>query len=182
VHITNSLNLAPLIKHFVGLGINPGGNDIALQTRLLNNNFVPWYDLIDFTNFQWAAGANQDYIDALKEGSFDGLATIFFGSLFYSFESSALGYVCINPELQVITDQARTVALAKDDFLQIVNSTIRILGDKYKHNKVEDSSPFNFTQYNDFPGQVKKYIRAVETRYSKNQNEIGDAVFNTLST
>ena len=182
VHITNSLNLAPLIKHFVGLGINPGGNDIALQTRLLNNNFVPWYDLIDFTNFQWAAGANQDYIDALKEGSFDGLATIFFGSLFYSFESSALGYVCINPELQVITDQARTVALAKDDFLQIVNSTIRILGDKYKHNKVEDASPFNFTQYNDFPGQVKKYIRAVETRYSKNQNEIGDAVFNTLST
>lgn len=181
VHITNSLNLAPLIKHFVGLGINPGGNDIALQTRLLNNNFVPWYDLIDFTNFQWAAGANQDYIDALKEGSFDGLATIFFGSLFYSFESSALGYVCINPELQVITDQARTVALAKDDFLQIVNSTIRILGDKYKHNKVEDASPFNFTQYNDFPGQVKKYIRAVETRYSKNQNEIGDAVFNTLS-
>ncbi|BDQ12122.1 DEAD/DEAH box helicase [Sediminibacterium sp. TEGAF015] len=182
VHITNSLNLAPLIKHFVGLGINPGGNDIALQTRLLNNNFVPWYDLIDFTNFQWAAGANQDYIDALKEGSFDGLATIFFGSLFYSFESSALGYVCINPELQVITDQARTVALAKDDFLQIVNSSIRILGDKYKHNKVEDASPFNFTQYNDFPGQVKKYIRAVETRYSKNQNEIGDAVFNTLST
>ena len=182
VHITNSLNLAPLIKHFVGLGINPGGNDISLQTRLLNNNFVPWYDLIDFTNFQWAAGANQDYIDALKEGSFDGLATMFFGSLFYSFESSALGYVCINPELQVITDQARTVALAKDDFLQIVNSTIRILGDKYKHNKVEDASPFNFTQYNDFPGQVKKYIRAVETRYSKNQNEIGDAVFNTLST
>lgn len=182
VHITNSLNLAPLIKHFVGLGINPGGNDISLQTRLLNNNFVPWYDLIDFTNFQWAAGANQDYIDALKEGSFDGLATIFFGSLFYSFESSALGYVCINPELQVITEQAKTVVLAKDDFLQIVNSTIRILGDKYKHNKVEDASPFNFTQYNDFPGQVKKYIRAVETRYSKNQNEIGDAVFNTLST
>jgi DEAD/DEAH box helicase domain-containing protein len=182
VHITNSLNLAPLIKHFVGLGINPGGNNISLQTRLLNNNFVPWYDLIDFTNFQWADGANQDYIDALKEGSFDGLATMFFGSLFYSFESSALGYVCINPELQVITDQARTIALAKDDFLQIINSTIRILGDKYKHNKVEDASPFNFTQYNDFPGQVKKYIRAVETRYSKNQNEIGNAVFNTLST
>lgn len=182
VHITNSLNLAPLIKHFVGLGINPGGNDISLQTRLLNNNFVPWYDLIDFTNFQWAEGANQDYIDALKEGSFEGLATIFFGSLFYSFESSALGYVCINPELQVIKDQARTVALAKDDFLQIVNSTIRILGDKYKHNKVEDANPFNFTKYSDFPGQVKKYIRAIETRYLKNQNEIGEAVFNTLST
>lgn len=182
VHITNSLNLAPIIKHFVSLGINPGGNDISLQTRLLNNNFVPWYDLIDFTNFQWAAGANQDYIDALKEGSFEGLAKMFFGSLFYSFESSALGYVCINPELQVITEQAKTVALAKDEFLQIVNSTIRILGDKYKHNKVEDASPFNFTQYSDFPGQVKKYIRTVANRFSKQESEIGDAIFNALST
>jgi DEAD/DEAH box helicase domain-containing protein len=182
VHITNSLNLAPLIKHFVSLGINPGGNDILLQTRLLNNNFVPWYDLIDFSSFQWADGANQDYIEALKEGSFDGLAKMFFGSLFYSFESSALGYVSINPELQTITDQANAVRISKLEFLQIVNSTIRILGDKYKHNKVEDASPFNFTQFNDFPGQVKKYIRSVETRYSKNQNEIGEAVFNTLST
>lgn len=185
VDITNSVNLAPLVKHFVELGVNPGGNDISLQTRLLNNNFVPWYDLIDFTNFQWLGGTNQNYIDALKEGSFDGLASIFFGSLFYSFESSALGYVCINPELEVIVDQAGKVALAKDDFLQIVNSTIRILGDKYKHNKVdEDKIPFNpaLTAYDSFPGQVKKYIRVVANRSSKQENEIGTAVFNTLST
>lgn len=182
VDITNSVNLAPLIKHFVELGINPGGNDISLQTRLLNGNFVPWYELINFINLEWANGADPTYISDLKEGSFNGLATMFFGSLFYSFESSALGYVCINPELEVITVQARTVALAKDDFLQIANSTIRILGDKYKHNKVEDASPFNFTQYNDFPGQVKKYIRAVANRFSKQESEIGTAVFNTLST
>lgn len=185
VDTTNSVNLAPLIKHFVELGINPGGNDISLQTKLLNGSFVPWYKLIDFTNFQWANGANQEYIDKLKEGSFDGLASIFFGSLFYSFESSALGYVCISPELEVIADQARVVSLAKDDFLQIVNSTIRILGDKYKHNKVDDDNiPFNpnLIAYNNFPGQVKKYIRAVANRFSKQENEIGEAVYNTLST
>lgn len=182
VDITNSINLAPLVKRFVELGINPGGNDISLQTRVLNNAFVPWFDLIDFTNFQWTSGADQSYINDLKEGSFDGLASMFFGSLFYSFESSALGYLCINPELEVIADQARAITLAKDEFLQIVNSTIRILGDKYKHNKVEDASPFNFTQYNDFPGQVKKYIRAVANRFSKQENEIGTAVFNTLAT
>lgn len=181
VHITNSLNLAPLIKHIVSLGINPGGNDISLQTRLLDNNFVPWYDLIDFTNFQWTNGADPTFLNDLKEGSFNGLASMFFGSLFYSFESSALGYVCINPEMEVVKDQARTVALIKDDFLQIVNSTIRILGDKYKHNKVEDANPFNFIQYNNFPGQVKKYIRAVANRFSKQENEIGEAIFNTLS-
>ncbi|SDC15967.1 DEAD/DEAH box helicase [Niabella drilacis] len=181
VDITNSVNLAPLVKHFVELGINPGGNDISLQTRLLNSNFVPWYDLIDFTNFQWANGADQTYINDLKEGTFSELAIMFFGSLFYSFESSALGYVCINPEIQVITDQARAVALAKDDFLQIVNSSIRILGDKYKHNKIEDADPFNFIQYSNLPEQVKKYIKAVADRFSKQEAQIGEAVFKTLS-
>jgi len=182
VDITNSVNLAPLIKHFVRLGINPGGSDISLQTRLLNSNFVPWYDLIDFTNFEWAAGADQTYINDLKEGTFSGLASMFFGSLFYSFESSALGYVSINPKLQIIAEQANTVGLQKDEFLQIVNSTIRILGDKYKHNKIEDKNPFGFVQYGNLPNQAKKYIRAVANRFSKQENEIGEAVFNTLST
>ncbi|MGG1921720.1 DEAD/DEAH box helicase [Chryseobacterium sp. NRRL B-14798] len=185
VHITNTLDLAPLIKHFISLGINPGGNDISLQTKLFNGNFVPWYELIDFKNFQWANGASQEYIDKLKEGSFNGLASIFFGSLFYSFESSALGYVCINSELQIISDQASRVALSKGDFLQILNSTIRILGDKYKHNKVDDDNiPFNppIIAYSSFPEQVKKYIRAIANRFSKQENEIGEAVYNTLST
>jgi Lhr-like helicase len=182
IDITNSVNLAPLIKRFVDLGINPGGNDISIQTRLLNNNFVPWYDLIDFTNFQWAEGADSIYINDLKEGSFSGLASIFFGTLFYSFESSALGYLTINQDLQIISDQANALSISKSDFLQIINSTIRILGDKYKYNKVDDVSPFNFTQYNTLPGQVKKYIRAVAQRFSKQENELGEAIFNTLST
>ena len=181
IDITNSVNLAPLVRHFIKLGINPSGNNISLQTKLLGSNFVPWYDLIDFTNFQWINGADPDYIKELKEGSFSALASIFFGSLFYSFESSALGYVTINPEVDIIEGQARVVALSKEEFLQIVNATIRILGDKYKHNKVEDTNPFNFTQYNDFPGQVKKYIRAVANRLSKQETDIGIAVFNTLS-
>lgn len=182
VEITNSVNLAPLLRHFVGLGLNPGGNDITIQTRLLNNNFVPWYDLFDFDNFQWKAGADQTFINDLKEGTFNNLASMFFGSLFYSFESSALGYVTINPELQIITDQANVINLARDEFLQIVNSTIRILGDKYKHNKNDDADPFNFIDYGRFPSQVKRYIRAVADRLSKTENELGTAIFNTLTT
>lgn len=180
VHITNTLDLAPIVKHFISLGINPGGNDISIQTKLLNGNFVPWYELIDFFNFQWVNGANQEYIDELKEGSFNGLASIFFGSLFYSFESSALGFICVNPELQINSE-----LLVKDDFLQILNSTIRILGDRYKHNKVDEGNiPFNppIIAYSNFPEQVKKYIRAVANRFSKQENEIGEAVYDALST
>ena len=182
VHITNSVNLAPLIKHFVELGINPGGNDISLQSKPLNGRFVPWYELINFEREEWNAGISDEFIAEMRNGTFTNLATMFFGSLFYSFESSALGYVSINPEMQVITHQANAVAIPSEEFLQIVNSTIRILGDKWKHNKVDDSSPFNFTAYRELPGQVKKYIRAIASRLSKQETEIGDAVFTTLST
>lgn len=182
VHITNSVNLAPLVKHFIGLGINPGGNDISLQSKPLNGRFVPWYELINFEREEWNAGISDEFIVEMRDGTFTNLASMFFGSLFYSFESSALGYVSINPEMQVITDQANAVAIARDEFLQIVNSTIRILGDKWKHNKVEDSNPFNLTSYSALPGQVKKYIRAIASRLAKQETEIGDAVFTTLST
>jgi Lhr-like helicase len=182
VHISNSLKLAPLIKRFSELGINPGGNDISIQSWLYDGRFIPWFELINFEREEWRAGISDGFIDEIRTGTYTNLASMFFGSLFYSFESSALGYVSINPDLQIITDQARVAGIARDEFLQIVNSTIRILGDKWKHNKVDDTNPFNFTAYRELPGQVKKYIRQVADRYSKQEPEIGDAVFTTLST
>jgi ATP-dependent helicase YprA (DUF1998 family) len=184
VNITNSLDLAPLIKNFVALGINPAGNDITIQNRLLNNDFVPWYNLFDFTNFQWKAGADETFINDLKESTFSNLASIFFGSLFYSFESSGLGFLTINPALQMITDQAHGLGLEREDFLAILNSTIRILGDKDKHNKNDyefpSGPPFNFSDHRRFPSQAKKYIMAVANRFSISDNVLGTAVFNIL--
>jgi ATP-dependent helicase YprA (DUF1998 family) len=183
VHISNSLNLAPFIKRFSELGINPGGNDISIQSWSHDGRFIPWYELINFEREEWRPGISDTFIEEIRTGTYANLASMFFGSLFYSFESSALGYVSINPELHIITEQAAAVGIGRDEFLQIVNSTIRILGDKYKHNKVDDSNPFNFTSYRDLPGQVKKYIHAVAgLRPPKQEAEIGDAVFTTLST
>jgi DEAD/DEAH box helicase domain-containing protein len=180
VDITNNLNLAPLIRHLVELGINPGGNDINIQTRLLNSRFVPWYELVDFTNLRWTLGADASFMRDLKEGTFKNLASMFFGSLFYSIESSALGYVSINPSAVSITEHSENLSIATNEFLQIINSSIRILGDKYKHNKLDESDPFNFTDYNRLPSLVRRYIREVATRLSKTENELGTAVFDTL--
>jgi Lhr-like helicase len=182
VHISNSVNLAPFIKRFSELGINPGGNDISIQTWLHDGRFIPWYELINLDRGEWRAGISDGFIDEIRTGTYTNLASMFFGSLFYSFESSALGYVSINPGLQVITNQATAIAIPREEFLQIINSTIRILGDKWKHNKVDDTNPFNFTAYRELPGQVKKYIRGVAARLSKQESEIGDAVFTALST
>jgi DEAD/DEAH box helicase domain-containing protein len=184
VDVTNSINLAPLIRHFIQLGINPGGNDNAIQSRLLSNKFVPWYNLIDFTNFQWISGVNQSFIDDIKAGAFSNLSSIFFGTLFYSFESSALGYVTINPNHARIQTDAVKLGLSEDTFLQVVNSCIRILGENYKHNhlKDDDAYPFEYpiTEFKKFPSQARKYIKKIAERYAIGETNLGDAVYNIL--
>ena len=182
VHISNSLNLAPLIKKFSELGINPGGNDISIQSWSHDGRFIPWYELINFERAEWRAGISDSFIEEIRTGTYSNLASMFFGSLFYSFESSALGYVSINPELDIITEQAAAIGIVRDELIQVINSSIRILGDKYKHNKIDDANPFSLTSYRELPGQVKKYIRAVALRLSKLENEVGNAVFVILST
>jgi DEAD/DEAH box helicase domain-containing protein len=182
IDITNTLNLAPLIKRFVQLGINPGGTDISIQNRLLNNQFVPWYDLINFADLEWSPGADLDFIRSIKEGAFTKLSTIFFGNLFYSFESSGLGFVSIDPNNEVVSLEARRVGLQLTDFVQVSNGLVRILGDKYKHNHVEDSDPFSFTDYTRFPTQARNYVRSVAERYSLNADVLGNSLFDALTT
>lgn len=181
VDITNSINLAPLIRRFAFLGINPGGQDLSIQSRLLNNQFVPWYDLIDFPNFRWASGADSTYIADIKSGTFSNLANIFFRSLFYSFESSALGYITIDAKRQRIVDEASSLGVSKEMFTQILSSCIRILGDKYKHNYSDDTDPFNFTDFTRLPSHLKKFIKRVAERNGIDETALGDACFNTLS-
>lgn len=185
VYTTGGLDLAPVLRKLVNLGINPGGNTLALQEKHLMDRYVPWYELIDFNTPdmpRWKAGADNGFIDSIRNGTVGHLASTFFGSIFYSFESLALGYMSINNNLGIIADQALQLGIPKDDFLQVINSTIRIFGDKYKHNKVEDARPSNFIEYRNFPGLIKRYIRAVAQRYTKQEQDVGNAVYTVLSS
>ncbi|MDP2338930.1 MAG: DEAD/DEAH box helicase [Bacteroidota bacterium] len=180
VHLTNTKELAPLIKKLVDLGINPGGNDISIQSKPLDNRFVPWFELIDFERKEWMDGASDDFIDEIREGTYTALSSMFFGTLFYSFESSGLGVLSIDQQHASINNQLPNIGIQKKEFIDILNSVVRILGDKYKHNKLEDTMPFGFLAYNNFPLQVKKYIRAVADRLTISETVLGDAVYRVL--
>jgi Lhr-like helicase len=183
VDYTNSLNLAPLVKRLVELGINPGGNDIRLQTAIQGNEKIPWYKVIQFESpQQWVRGVKDEFIDEIKSGTLRKMANMFFASLFYSFESSALGYLTIDPETPALSKYAGKAGLSSKDFLDIVNSTIRILGDKYQHNQVDqDNFPFDILGYNDFPSLCRGYIRKVSERFSISEIVLGQSIFDLLS-
>ena len=181
IDYTNNLNLAPLVKRLAELGINPGGNDIRLQST--PETKLPWYKVIHFENPQkWIEGVDNDFIKDIKKGTLRKMANMFFASLFYSFESSALGYLTINPDSPSLPRYAGAVGLAPDVFLEIVNSTIRILGDKYKHNQVdEDNFPFDILGYNNFPPLCRGYIKKVADRFSRPESLLGQNIFDLLT-
>jgi Lhr-like helicase len=183
VNYTNNLNLAPLVKRLVELGINPGGNDIRLQTAIQGSDKIPWYKVIQFENpQQWIKGIKDDFIDEIKSGTLRKMANMFFASLFYSFESSGLGYLTISPETPALSKYAGAAGLASKDFLDIVNSTIRILGDKYHHNQVDpDNFPFDILGYENFPSLCRGYIKNVAERFSIAENLLGQQIFDLLS-
>lgn len=181
VDYTNNLNLAPLVKRLAELGINPGGNDIRLQST--PDTKIPWYKVIHFENpQQWVEGVDDEFIREIKKGTLRKMANMFFASLFYSFESSALGYLTINPDTPAIAKYAGIVGLAPNVFLEIVNSTIRILGDKFNHNQVdEDNFPFDIISYNNFPSLCKGYITNVADRLSISDTLLGQNIFDLLT-
>lgn len=181
IDYTHNLNLAPLVKRISELGINPGGNDVRLQST--PDNKIPWYRVIHFENpQQWIEGVDDEFIKNIKKGTFRKLANLFFGSLFYSFESSALGYLTVNPDTPSINKYAGIVGLAPSKFLEIVNSTIRILGDKYNHNQVdEDNFPFEILGYNKFPSLCKGYVRSIANLFTISETLLGESIFNLLT-
>ncbi|MBV7530467.1 DEAD/DEAH box helicase [Chitinophaga sp. sic0106] len=179
---TNSVNLAPLIKQLADLGINPGGNDINLQKALLNGNTINWYEVINFKNGEWVAGVAQSFIDKIQGGTFSKLADIFFATLLYSFEGSGLGYITINPDLPEISTYAGKAGISQTLFLEIVNSTIRILGEKYVHNQAKESAfKIEITSYKDLPPQCRKYLEAVAAEIGTPTLQLGQNVFDLLT-
>ncbi len=182
VDYTNTLNLAPLIEQLAKLGINPGGNDIKIQNATHNGNVIKWYEVIDFESWEWRDGIDPEFIRKIKKGTFNKLASMFFASLFYSFESSALGYLTVNPEDERIAAHALTLGMAKEAFLDIVNSSIRILGDKYLHNQIdEENFPLAIIEYKELPALFRAYINTVAGRTGMDGKILGENIFELLT-
>ena len=181
VDYTNTLNLAPLIEQLTKLGVNPGGTDIKIQNAIHNGNVIKWYEVIDFDTWEWRDGIDPEFIKKIKKGTLNKLASMFFASLFYSFESSALGYITINPDDERIGMHALKLGMRKQDFLDIVNSSIRILGDKYLHNQIEEENiPHPISEYKDLPKLLRAYFDTVGGKIGLEGRALGENIFELL--
>ncbi|MCX2582726.1 DEAD/DEAH box helicase [Pedobacter sp. MR22-3] len=174
--------LAPLMESLARLGVNPGGPDISLRRQYAGRNvWQHWYELIDFEAGSWRSNPELNgFINSVREKTFSVLTKMFFGQLFYSFESSGFGYLSIDPSALEVRQSAARLNFTKERFLGILNGTIRILGHKSKHNYSEfDQKPIR--AYSDFPAPLIRWIQNVARSQERDPDLLGENIHRTLS-
>ncbi|MGB5968510.1 MAG: helicase-related protein, partial [Spirulinaceae cyanobacterium] len=125
-----------LIQRLVNLGVNPAGYDIYSQEYRYEGRIYNWTNFFDFSFSppQWKDLPNQqlDIRDRkITEKLKLEVCLIFFNRLFYSIESSGLGYPCL--QLEGMEKFAESLKVKTTVFADIANGCLRILGDSYRY-------------------------------------------------
>lgn len=178
----NPHDCGTLIKRFVHLGINPAGLDIEYQRFQWDGSYHYWTELFDFPAKNWKMGLSPESIsrrDFIYRSLIDSICHLFFDRLYFGFESAGLGWPMISLSDQQLKDFADGVGVQPDIFRQVLDSFVRMLGNKYRH-QASDFTPPSWPDYSNVTGLPRKFIRAVAILHGIQEQELGDAVFSAL--
>ena len=171
-----------LIRRLIRLGVNPAGNDVLLQGFKWDGDYHRWTDLFDFENYNWQKNLPQESQhgrNRISRNLISALCDLFFGRLYFGFESSGLGWLRLAVDNSQIEELAVNAGLTADDFREVCESFVRVLGDKYRHEGSEYEQN-DYPDYDSMAASLKKYIRAVASKYNVGEQAIGEAVFSAL--
>jgi len=187
-----------LIQRLKNLGLNPAGN----RARYQNLGGIAWEELFDFEDLQnvyrpvnrqggvvdgEAIFANQGGLGMVRQN----LLAQLFGRLYFGFESSGLGVVSICEDN--LAAQASACGLAPEALLQVCNSVVRLLGEKWHFQQQEPN--YNppqpvFEAFNDPLGpfrpngrfsSVVEYCHAVADLHRVSRQDLEHAVNSTIN-
>lgn len=178
----NVLDCGLLIRRLMKLGVNPAGNDVLLQEFKWDNSYHRWPNLFDFGSESWRRDLPQESQrgrDRMTGNLLAAMCDLFFGRLYFGFESSGLGWLRLEVDTETIENFASVAGLDPDVFIQVCESFIRFLGDKYRHEGSEYQQN-DYPTYESMTASLKKYIRAVAEKHDLNENDLGEAVVSAL--
>jgi len=175
-------NCGLLIRRLIQLGVNPAGNDVLLQEYRWDDQYHRWTQLFDFENYNWQLNLPQESQfgrERIYRNLISALCDLFFGRLYFGFESSGLGWLRLSVDSETVKGFAEDSGLPEDIFLEVCDSFIRVLGDKYRHEGSEYCQ-LDYPTYDSATVPFKKYIRAVASKWDKSEHALGESVFCAL--
>ena len=178
-----------IVNDLKNMGINPAGLDKRVQSFTADNQWFNWWEFIDLSDEKktWKEtltdaqrGRVQNMIlPRIRQEVFSSL----FGNLYFGFESSGLGF----PSTQLSKNQLKnilqefslqTTNQTIEIFKQVCNSTIRLLGEKYRFPqpipRFFEARPLD--SYNQLPAKIKHFIERVADQNNLDHSSLCDAV------
>ena len=156
---------SPLYTRFVSLGVNPAGTDWEDQ-YFKHNKIKKWFE-VDITDPNEIA-VHRDG-KATKEGSFKKIqkriTSMFFGRLFYGLESSGIGYLTTSLDdgfkhaSEILTRNNIHNLISPEEFIEVVSTVIRLLGESYKYGPSIYDSEVNPNNRSFDDLQIKNKVR-----------------------
>jgi len=181
----NVADCGTLIRRLLRTGVNPAGNDIRVQEYGWERRWHHWSVLFDFDSLNWRQDLPpvQGVIiarDRIYRSLIRTLCDVFFSRLYFSFESSGLGYPKISLSHEMLRAYADRAGMDVEVFKQVCDSFIRVLGDKYRHDASEYDQP-DFPVYdNRITASLRRFIQSVASKAGVDTQELGSAVFDAL--
>ena len=173
-----------LIKNLLKIGINPGGLTVAMQHFYWANEKHRWTDLFDLRNLSWIHDLDGDALDhkeKVKQAVRKRVCTVLFSPLYFSFESSGLGYSIINLPKDSVKKYAAELNIDSDVFVEICNSTLRVMG-KYFQHEGSDWRPNPWQTYDSAKASFKDdYLRRIFRKYNILEKTGGKIIWDALA-
>jgi DEAD/DEAH box helicase domain-containing protein len=153
----------PLIRRFLEIGVNPGGNDLRMQQL----NGKSWDKIFDFEKLEWREEDLDFYREIRTNLMSDLTRDTLFGRLYFAFESSGFGYLTVQDAPTISTRHGQ-------EFFETLNGVIRMLGDNYRHVYSEFSHAA-WISFRNFNARIRRYVNAIN-----NSPQFGEDIYQVL--
>ncbi len=174
-----------LLLRLKNMGVNPAGNTLDKSWDSENNQEHPWYDLFNSSKYQvWNDGVSQtlkekrgEFRNEIKQRIFRAL----FQRLYFGFESSGLGFPCLNIENHIIEKQKNEIldkntSLSSNSLKEICNSFIRMLGDAGRYeNSLYPVQSVDFIS--NLKKKIKEYIKKCAEIHQIKENQLEQIIW-----
>ena len=189
--IENSQDPGILIQRLLQLGVNPAGNDVQYQGFKYDGNYHHWTKLFNFETSGWKADLSpeaQTRRDSkLRKKVIFEVCDALFSRLYFGFEASGLGYICLNLPQNQLEQLAIQCGLSTSIFDSICDGCLRILGELYRYPKPENRESKNrdyplieWTDWSEARAKLRNYIKECAAKNGISEQQLKQTLWSAI--
>ena len=172
-----------LIQRIKTLGVNPAGHDILYQEYNYDNAWRRWTTLFDFSdpNGGWASDLSPSGLlgrEKLRAKVTSEICSVLFSRLYFGFESAGLGYATLDLQDKSVEGLASKCGLAPNILVNILNATLRMLGDSYRYPQENpDAYPIkDWLDWNSARAGIRNFVKKCANYHGASEDSLLEVV------